>query len=167
MTLPYQSANGLYSSIFAGPGLRTIKQSPSISQLLRLLPPFPLPLLCWRCQEHRACTCIDSIFGGRPADCCDGTDEPRGTCKQTCAEQGRASRERLLAAAKDAAAGNKVGPVPCHRIRGATHACSDVRARRPADPASGAAGLRILEMVLQSVPALQRGMVTENRNSRS
>lgn len=44
-----------------------------------------------------------------PADCCDGSDEPRGVCSDVCAEKGRAAREALASAAKEAGTGNKVG----------------------------------------------------------
>ena len=45
----------------------------------------------------------------RPADCCDGSDEAPGVCKNTCVEKGAAAREALRTAAKQAGAGNKVG----------------------------------------------------------
>jgi hypothetical protein len=45
------------------------------------------------------------------ADCCDGTDEAPGVCKNTCVERGAAAREALRSAAKDAGAGNKVGSI--------------------------------------------------------
>ncbi|MCJ1425120.1 hypothetical protein MMC29_003008 [Sticta canariensis] len=44
----------------------------------------------------------------RPADCCDGSDEPPGRCMSTCLEAGAAARAELKAKAAAYAAGAKV-----------------------------------------------------------
>ena len=41
-----------------------------------------------------------STFGALYADCCDGSDERAGQCKNTCAEQGATARNAMKAKLK-------------------------------------------------------------------
>lgn len=71
------------------------------------------------------------------ADCCDGSDEAPGLCKNACIEKGAAAREALRQAAKDAGAGNKVGaPILAHHFT-VHRACDRLHALRMALPPGG------------------------------
>lgn len=61
-----------------------------------------------RNRGHKARKLSSTFVDDGICDCCDGTDEPDGLCNDTCVAEGAAAQQELLAAAKTAAAGNKV-----------------------------------------------------------
>ena len=54
----------------------------------------------WMRQTNSAHARPTEPFDKLRADCCDGTDEPGGRCKNTCSEQGAAARTAMKAKLK-------------------------------------------------------------------
>lgn len=72
--------------------------------------------LCGACclLAQRLCITCDALMWGElrglftPADCCDGSDERPGLCRNTCLEAGAAARAELKQSAATAAHGEQL-----------------------------------------------------------